>query len=173
MQNNNSYDYAIDDEFIKLFRWEFFMLLWATVQMIFFSYFVFTSKAWAINILGISVSMFYLPPVLIAIPNFVTHLMIIKIYGLNSFKKVTIIDNQIIGKNIINQTISMVNPQVADWDFYIKKNWLFSKKDPHLKTSFIKLTKGDKYLFIPHTKADLNFIRDLERIQKHNNIHSQ
>lgn len=166
MNNYNKYNFVIDNIFINRVNRAFFMIFLWFIVISFFLYHVFTSKAWVIYVFGVNISLFYLPPIIFIIPTLHEDLMMIIKYGTKSFKNIDIVDNKIIGKNFLNQKILIESPIVIDWDFFIRKTWYMSKNDEIFQVSFIKISQGDKILFIPHSKANLNFIKKLQEISQ-------
>lgn len=161
---DTKYDYVIDTNFTKRVNRAFMMTLFWLFFLSVFTYQVFTSNAWIVEILGVKISTYYFPPIIAILPTFHEEIRLIKNYAKNSFKSITIINNEIIGKNFFNQPLIVKNPIVSDWDFRVKKTWYVSKNDEVLTTSFIKLSQGDDVLLIPNSKANVNFIKKLQEI---------
>lgn len=158
------YDFAISHVFKKYIDRALIIIAICLFFILFFSYYVFTANAWRISLFGLSISTYYLPPVIALTLVLHEEFMVVKKYGIKSFKKIGVIDNTLIGKNFINQAIYMKNPVVVDWDFHIKKTWYFSKNSDVFNVSFIKLKSGDNILYVPHSKTDNNFIQRLKEI---------
>ncbi|UNU73952.1 hypothetical protein LU293_03385 [Moraxella nasovis] len=166
MNRSNIYYFVIDSNFINRVNRAFIILFLCLAFMLFFSYYVFTSNAWAVQIFGVKISTYYLPPIISLAVVSIEEIALLINYGRKSFKTISIVDSTIKGKGFLNQKIMIDNPIILDWDYSIKKNWIITKKDPILSVSFIKLTNGHSIFFIPHSKADKNFISHLESVAK-------
>lgn len=164
MNGCDKYDFVIDNCFIRRMNRAFIMTFIWLMHILFFFYYVFTSNVWVVDVFGVNISIFYLIPIIAIIPTFHEELMIIVNYGSKSFKEVCIIGNKIIGKNFINQKIYIENPIIIDWNLYMSKTWYMSKNDEIFKVSFIKISQRDKFLLIPHSKNNMNFIKKLQKI---------
>ena len=164
MNKDNIYDFVIDNNFTHRMNRAFLMIVIWLMFISFFSYYIFTSNAWAIEIFGIKISIFYLPSVIGIMPTLHEEIRLVKNYGKKSFKTIGIIGHKLVGKNFFNQKIFMDNPVVLDWDYRINKPWYMSKNDEVLAVSFIKLSQGNKMLLIPHSKSNMNFIKKFKEI---------
>ncbi len=164
MNKDNIYDFVIDENFKKRCQRIYISTILCLIQILFFSYYVFTSNAWTILLFDIRISTFYLPPIFITFPLIYENIILMRKYGSKSFKEISIIENSLMGKNFLGNNISIEKPLILDWDFYIKKHWFIYDNDPILKVSFIKLSENNKILLIPHSKSNMNFIKKLKEI---------
>lgn len=164
MNKDNIYDFVVDENFKKRCNRIYISTTLCIIQVLFFSYYVFTSNAWVISFFGIKIATFYLPPILIVFPLIYENIILMKEYGSKSFKEISIVENMLMGKNFLLNNIFIEKPLILDWDFKIRKHWFIYDNDPILEVSFIKLSQGDKILLIPHSKSNMNFIKKLQEI---------
>ena len=158
------YEFAICNVFKKRLQRIYITTILCLIQVCFFSYYVFTAKAWSISLFGVNIATYYLPPVVIVLPLLYENVCLMKNYGIKSFQQIGVVGNTLVGKNFLYQKISMTNPTVADWDFKVKKHWFLYDNDPILTVSFIKLVGDNQVLYIPHSQADDNFINRLKEL---------
>ena len=69
MNKDSIYDFVIDNKFICRMNRAFLMIVIWLIFISLFSYYIFTSNVWTIEIFGIKVSTFYLAPVIGIIPT--------------------------------------------------------------------------------------------------------
>lgn len=161
MKKNNFYDFVIDERFSKRFYRACFMMILSLIQICFFMHFALFSNVPKTSFFGINISLFYLVPVIAAIPSFFEHFMLFKNYGNKTLKKIGIFQNKIVGKTFINQNVLIENPIILDLEFYVKKRWYISKNDDILYIKFIRISQNNKIFLVPNSGANINFIRDL------------
>lgn len=93
------YEFAICNVFKKRLQRIYITTILCLIQVCFFSYYVFTAKAWSISLFGVNIATYYLPPVVIVLPLLYENVCLMKNYGIKSFQQIGVINNTLIGKN--------------------------------------------------------------------------
>lgn len=93
------YEFVICNVFKKRLQRIYITTILCLIQVCFFSYYVFTAKAWSISLFDVNISAYYLPPVVITLPLLYENVCLMKNYGIKSFQQIGVVGNTLVGKN--------------------------------------------------------------------------